>query len=476
MFSEKLLILLQSLSKYQLNQLRKFLCSPYFNEQEELVKLFELCNQAMRKGQDAVEKLDKTSVWQRLFPTQPFDDAQLRRMASELTQLTLRFLQLEYRENNPVESWLDWQKMLERPELSKHLSSAERQFQRYWEEHPGKSNHFYLTHFQYHWNIFSRSSKTVATADYLEKLWPVDHYLDCHYLTQKLKLYVAWLIFRGFRATPRTLPLMSGFWEYLGDERFRGEPLIHIYQKVILCLTEPDEEQHFKDLLAHLDQYAAQLAREDLRECYHIAQNYCAFKINQGRMEYYREVFEIFRKIIDQQILLEDGQLAEGVYKNIITASLGVGEFAWAEEFIQTYSGYLPASIRENARTFNLSYLYFHQKKYEKVIELLRNVGYSDVVYALGAKLMLLRTYYESGEYLAMDSLIDSFRIFLRRNKVISKELKREYNNFINFVKKLSTLNSSNPAAIEAFRQRVVNTPSVTTKKWLLEKIEELKG
>ncbi len=158
----------------------------------------------------------------------------------------------------------------------------------------------------------------------------------------------------------------------------------------------------------------------------------------------------------------------------MITISLRVGEFEWAENFIQEYSEYLSPGIRENARTFNLANLYSHQKRHDKVIELLRNVEYNDVVYSLGSKLILLRTYYELGEFLALDSLIDSFRIFLRRNKVISKSLKREYNSFLNFVKKLTTLDSSNPAAIAAFHQRVMSVSSTTPKKWLLEKIEEL--
>jgi hypothetical protein len=243
---------------------------------------------------------------------------------------------------------------------------------------------------------------------------------------------------------------------------------------MIKCLTEPDEEEHFRHLMANLERFSDKLTKEDLRECYYVAQNYCAFKINQGKPEYYQEVFEIFRRIIELKILIENGQLSEGVFKNIITASLGVGEFLWAENFISEYAGYLPLNIRENARTYNLAYLYFHQKKYNKVIELLRNVEYSDLVYALGAKLTLLRTYYESGEYLAMDSLIDSFSIYLRRNKFISKSLKREYSNFLNAVKKLASLNSANQQAIDAFEKRLMKTQNITSKKWLIEKIAEL--
>jgi hypothetical protein len=326
------------------------------------------------------------------------------------------------------------------------------------------------------WNRFYRGFKTVATTDFVERILPADHYLECFYLVQKMQIYISWQLYRRTRSTEQGLPVMPGFWEYIREERFAHLPLVVIYRNIILCLDHPEKEENFEALLQDLHRYAAELSEEDLRDCYQIAQNYCAFMINSGKTEYYRKAFGIYRQLQDQNILLESGQIPEGLYKNIITISMAVGELEWAEKFIHEYSEFLPVHIRDNARVFSLAHLYFYQKAFEKVIELLRNVEYKDVVYALGGKLLLLRTYYESSEYLAMDSLADSFRIFLRRNKVISKNLKREYINFLNFIKKLSSLNGSGKPALEAFRKRVSETQQVITKKWLLEKIDELQA
>ena len=474
MVSEKLVSLLRTFSKYELNRFRKFLLSPYFNEQEDLVRLFGLLNTALRTEDNLETKLDKQGVWKALYPGKKFDNAHMRRISSELGQLAMHFLTEEARRQDALSEALELQQVLEKPELQKHLSGVERQIRRQLDAAPGQSTWYYLSQFRMHWNVYNRASKVVATADFMNKLLPADQSLDYFYVVQKLKFYVAWLIFRGFRSTQQELLVIPGFWDYIRQSPFSDLPLVSIYQDVILCLTEPDEEQHFRHLLKNLEKYADKLTKEDLRECYYIAQNYCAFKVNQGKTDYYQVFFSLFQSIINLGILLENGQLSEGVFKNMITISLRVGEFEWAENFIQEYSECLPSGIRENARTFNLANLYSHQRKYDKVIELLRNVEYSDVVYSLGSKLILLRTYYELGEYLALDSLIDSFRIFLRRNKVMSKSLKREYNSFLNFVKKLTTLDTSNPAAIAAFQQRVMAVSSTTPKKWLLDKIEEL--
>ena len=476
MLSDKLLSLLQTFSKYDLNRFRKFLLSPYFNDQDDVTRLFELVNDTLRKAPNALPALDKTVVWKALFGRAPFDDAHLRRLASDLTLLAQRFLVEEARLQDSLSEALDLQKALEKPELRKHLAGVERQIQKMLEQPGGKSTDYYFAQFRYQWNVFNRASRIVATAGYTDKLVEADFHLECFYLAQKLKLYISWLLFRGFRVTEREVPVVPGFWEYLTDERFSGVPLIQIYRRVIVSFADSENETHFQELLLDLELHAPHLTKTDLRECYHMAQNYCALKINQGKTAYYYRYFGLIKNMVDQDILLENGQLPESVFKNFITVSLGADEYAWTEQFIQRYAGFLPANIRENARMFNLAYVSFYRQDYANVIEYLRDVEYSDVVYALGAKSMLVRTYYEQGEYLALDSLIDSFRIFLRRNKVISKNLKREYNNFLSLVKRLVMLSPDDKKTIADLRKRIEETSYTMPKNWLLKKIAEIEN
>ncbi len=474
MFSDKLFSLLQALSSRQRSRLRKFLQSPYFNEQALLLQLFDLCDQALRQGPEAVDGLDKAAVWARLYPGERLDEAQLRRLSSELTQLGLDFLAQEHRREHPAGDWLRLQQLLERPELHKHLGAVERRLQRYFEEADGPSDRMYLEQFQLYWNIFERASKGATNSGYLDNLLPAEYYLDCFYLLQKMKMYVAGLSYRNIRSAERQPDMPPGFWEYASEERFQNAPMLQIYRRVALCLEHREEDAHFQALLDDLERWGDAMAQEDLRACYHIAQNYCALKINEGKTDYYREVFQVYNKMIDRAVLLEDGQLAEGFFKNIITAGLRMQAFDWVERFIREYSDYLPVPIRENARSYNLANLYSHRRQYGKVIALLATVEYSDVTYALGAKLILLRTYYETDEYLALDSLIQSFRVYLRRNKLISKSVLREYGNFLNVLKKLSAMQGASRQDIDRFRQKVLNNRALVSKKWLLEKIDAL--
>jgi len=472
MFSEKLLSILQTLSKVERNRFRKFLLSPYLNDQPDLILLFDIADKALREATFA--QLERQQVWQKLYPNKNYNDTQLRRLSSDLNKMALRFLSAEARKDNPLSEALDLQRLLEKPELKKHLTGIERDINRLLTEVSGQSTEFYLAQFNLHNNILNKAAKNLSAIGYAEKLPSADFYLDCFYLTQKLNIYVAGLLYQGSRVAEKKVELPIGFWEHLEQDYFERIPLLSVYRRVVSCLTKPENEEEYRNLLKSLDNQASYLAKDDLRKCYFIAQNYCALKINQGRQEYYREMFDIFKKIINQKILLEDGVLSEGLFKNIVTVGLGVGEFEWIEHFIEEYVAYLPNNTRENAHTFNLAYLYFHQKRYPKVLELLQNVEYNDVVYVLGSKIILIQTYFELNEFLTLESLIDSFRIYLRRNKVISKNLKYEYINYLGFVKKLTALSGSEKKIITKFREKIMATTSPTHKKWLLEKIDVL--
>mgnify|MGYP001805086260 CR=1 FL=1 len=62
---------------------------------------------------------------------------------------------------------------------------------------------------------------------------------------------------------------------------------------------------------------------------------------------------------------------------------------------------------------------------------------YSDVRYALNAKLLLLKTYYDLGEYETLLSLSESFRQYLQRKKEISDFNRKGYYGLLKFTRKI---------------------------------------
>lgn len=468
MISEKITTLLSAFSRVELNRFRRYIQSPYLNDQPDTLPLFDIICRQLKKGEAPVP-IRKITVWEQLYPGKPFNSAQLRRLTSDLNQLAMRFIAAESERDEPLNEIVRIQKALGKPEHAKHLAGIERQIAKYSEENPQLSPELLLLQFQSKDISFRRNSRGSGSPGYINSLAAADYALDSHYIVQKLRYFVAWLQYKGSRATEEQIALMDGFRRTAAESRFDSVPLVRLFCLVTDCFSEPQNESHFTGLLEQLDLFTPDISPENLREFYQMAQNYCALKINQGRTDYYQIYFNLQKKITELRLLLEDGMLPETLFKNMITIGLSVGEFAWTEVFINEYHPYLPVSIRENARTFNLANLYFHQKKYGQVIELLRNVEYSDLVYALGSKLILLKTYYESGEQMALDSLTDSFRVYVRRNRDMSKGLQKEYLNFLNFLSRIP--NARMTGSLQELHRKVSESQHVISKKWLLEVI-----
>jgi len=469
MRNSKVFILLRELNASDHKLFRKFLHSPYHNEQEVLINWYEALMQ-----QDEDEEFDKNSVWAVAFGTEPYQDQTLRRLNNELLQLILDFLALQELKNRPASLKLLELSVLNRPQLYKHFQGVARQF----EALPRLETPTSFNRCLEFWQIQHQMEELLKQrSDHFQSLEEADRQLDLFYLAQKLKNYSEALGYAKSRSVVPKLLIPPDFIERVRSSPYMHQPFVRAYYLVAQMLLEPEEEHYFRELRSLLDREAPNFPKQELHPLFVHLMNYCIdTKINAGRTDYFEELFHLYRFSLSQQIIIDKGVLDPQHYKNIITVGLQIQQFSWVEGFIREYTGLLPEADQANALTYNLAKMYFHKKDYSRVIEQLREVEYQNLGYALGGKLMLLKTYYELGEFLAMDSLMDSFRIYLRRNRQISRDVQQQYMNVLRFVKKLSNLPGQNRKALQQVKEQIERCPALADKRWIMEKVAELEA
>ncbi|NBC08183.1 MAG: hypothetical protein GVY26_13400, partial [Bacteroidetes bacterium] len=107
-------------------------------------------------------------------------------------------------------------------------------------------------------------------------------------------------------------------------------------------------------------------------------------------------------------------------------------------------------------------------------------VQFTDVKYHLSTTFLLLRTYYALKDTEALLSLIETFRIYVIRNRKMTVEQKRGYTNFLRFAKKLvlvkhqaSTYSKKDYVKeLEELRGKIDDTENVINRYWLLEECQ----
>ena len=117
--------------------------------------------------------------------------------------------------------------------------------------------------------------------------------------------------------------------------------------------------------------------------------------------------------------------------------------------------------------------LAYQEKDYEAAIDLLRDTDQKDLLINLYAKNLLLKIYYELGEFKLLDSFLDAFQIYLRRKKDIASH-KKNYWNMIYYTQKLMKVNPFNAAAKSKLKARIEAEEVLLERKWLLGQLERL--
>ncbi|MEL6862866.1 MAG: hypothetical protein AAFP19_00545 [Bacteroidota bacterium] len=473
MLNSKLITLLQNLDRTQWTRLGKFIQSPFFNESQELIRLFELLDNHFKTHKE--KQLSKTLIWNHLFPNRSYKDDFFRRICSDLTKQIEHFLAYSIFTEDHLTEQITLLDALNRPQLNKHFVGTVRQIRAKQEKSKLQNANYHFIRFKTEQSCHRHIELSGIKRNNFENLENADYSLDCYYISQKLKNYCDTLGYKNFLSTESNIALPPNFMEFVKTSVYFKEPSIRAYFLIYQMFSQPEEESYFQELKQYLEAFGDSFTKKELYSLYIHLNNYCIdTKINRGRFEYFNELFDVFKVLLNKEILFHNGLLLPQDYKNIITVALHVRAFDWVEQFIQNYTARMPKANQENALTYNLAKVYFHKGAYDKVIEQLREVEYKSLVYALGGKLMLLKTYYELGEDSALDSLIDSFRAYLRRNKLISRAVRQQYLNVLRFVNKLATLPPRDSESLEKIKQQVHACKALAAKNWILEKVGEL--
>ncbi len=473
MQNNKLVTLLRSFSKTELTQFKKYLESPFFNENKNLTGLYRYIQKNLLKPTVDIS-IDKPVIWTFLFKNKPYKDVQMRRLFSDLNQLANGFLAYQQYQKLPALPAVFLMNALQYSELDKQFEGAFR-LANLQQEKSGKRNtdfhfHQFLIEKSYHEHIEFKGLKNL-TFEHLEK---ADYELDCFYITQKLKHYCDSLGYDSFLSNKIGIYFFTSFLSDIEKSEFILEESVKAYYLVSQMLINPEDESYFHELKAFLLENRKAFEKSELATLYTHLINYCIDKkINMGKSDFFENLFNIYKDTLVEEIIFIGNEINLNHYKNIITISVQIKKFDWVENFIQTYTSKIPEAYRDNALTYNLARVYFAKKDYPKVIEQLREVEYKNLIYALGGKLMLLKTYYELDEIAALDSLIDSFRIYLRRNRTISKDVRQQYMNVLKFVKKLSGLAPYDKVGLEKVTKEIHECKALADKNWILEKVEE---
>ncbi len=484
MQQSRLIKLLSTLSSAEMRRFEEFLRSPYFNKSDKIIRLFEQIRPYYPDFQDQALKaarLGKTLLGLGADQLQPFHD-----LSSQMTRLLEQFLVQEQLKNDEREStYLLCESLL--------VSSRQWYFDKIWSRatkaNPSDQAQLEdgLMKFRY-WELGLRQAqmekRRLGEGVLDQRLSQTHDHLDQFFLSRKLQLSCENLNRSRIINTSYVPDLLEEISVFLNKQTDKTEkdPMILLYASVFRLLKD-DTDEAFDMLLGRLSQFEQKLDKATGLALYSYAQNYCIRQINRGRSEFLQRLFELYQRLLDNRLILEeDGQVAHWNYKNITTVALRLKNFQWVTSFLEEYKHYLEEDLRESVYHYNLAAAKYEQKHYNEALRLLQQTNFTDIYYDLSARSMILKIYYELEEEDGLFYAIQAFDVFLRRNKSISKDHQIIYKNLLRYIKKINRLRSKIVSIPEREQVKRVGKlqadlkaeESVANQSWLLAKLGEL--
>lgn len=479
--------LLNTFSEKELKGLQEVVSCKYFNTDRYIKPLLY----SLRKnvlGKPAFTKELQARVYSEVFADLSVSQEVLEKKQrshlnvkmSMLTRLAERFLVLENIDDNELQkNELLYDVLLERRQMNlfeKHIKGDNQLLNK--QERIDELHHYQRYIIERKRLDYLYQTGKLFVEDNLPQ---IIHELDIHYLISKLSLYGAALSLRHVSSKKQYdwERFKVGATALLQYSSYAQHPVVELFATCITLLETNDSEAYLK-LLALLDKHAESISTYLLKSFYNTANIHCARQISLGNLEYNEKMFDLQKIMHEKNLFVENNFIEIGQIKNMVTMACRVEAYDWAREILEYYRKFIRRQISGSVYNFNLGVIAFHEKDYEAAHDKFIQVDKIDTIYDINTRVLVLKCLYEKErEY--SDSTMQAFRSaerFFRDHQSITPKSKRGYKNFIQILIALYRTRhniNAKPNDIEGIKNKLNDQKVNSDKRWLLQKIEELR-
>lgn len=462
-----------SLSTYERKSLSKFFRSPYFNVNQNLVKLLDITFAALVEGK---QEVSKEAVWQAIHPDHAFSDVKYRKLYSDALKLTERWLAQQDYESHPYTSTTHLLSALSSRKMETLYNVALKQADRIGKQQLEKSSMYHLYTFnkwknKYNFTTEFSKKKTKNIEDLQEDIENVLSNLDVFYINEKLRYYCTILSWKKLAKYETEVLLIDEIITTIQNHNLLAVKSIAVYYSIMMSMLEPEDETHFYNLKKHIKEDIDLFSPDEVRDIYDSAVSYCIAKVNSGVYKFTEEVLEIYKDSLSNGALFVNSRISPTTFRNIVFFACRAEQYEWGLQFIEEQAERLDPKHRENAVNFSTARIHAYKKEYDKTVYYLNLVDYEDSWYHLNSKAILIAAYYELDEYDALENLLNTFKVFLTRAQTIPERRRKNYLNLIKYVGQLMRLRKSEYEKLNKLLAKV-QEDNLVNKPWLIQKIK----
>ncbi|MBS1516876.1 MAG: hypothetical protein JSS91_02185 [Bacteroidetes bacterium] len=480
MLKSSLLEILRTFTKQELIKFGDFVRSPYFNKKENVTKLFlEIKKYAPEYSN---EMLGKELIWGKLFPGNEYNYGIMKNIIFDLNKLAVSFLDLEIHSGKKFDPDLN---IIEQYQLRGLSAFAEKKIK----ECKNELKKLNIDSDYYLYN-------------YLFETKEIDHMPFKHDLKE----------FRSFEFNEFNKNLSLYFYTMFFEKNYNSYQLSFLYNKPINnknidVIIKSYEESEFRNFYSDIvffafktvydpyseinyyklkDLYYQNFDKLSKKNKYNFAaalSNFCKNNSNAGNLFFIKERYQYSKLFADHELFFFDNNkyIDRFIFMNIVISACTAGDFDWCEQFIKKYESKLKKDIKELSVNFAYIHLNFKSKKYNEAMNYLSKCLNVSGMDKYNIKTYQVFLYYEMEYYEELKYLTDTCRHFVKNDKTVSDDYKKQFEKFVNIANKLSDYrynmkNKGKDEFVLNVIKKYITGNEMQSKNWLNEKISELEN
>lgn len=464
MTDSKLTELLRALTPRQRSRLDVFLQSPFFNKNNDCILLF---NYLQKYAPDfSHENLSRQTVIEKLPIEKPLDEKSLAQLSSRLLGLAEKFLAVETFLADDLQQQVTLARQYHTLHLPRHYKTVQAEIEKILAESPRRDTEYYRSQLLVRRLFYEHSDRNQRAFN--ERLQAAADALDVYFVAEKLRYAYEMLNYETVLNIHYEVAHLDEILRWAANPANLEIPSVQVYRQLILLFTNPDETAHFETVKSLVTKSESYFDADELRQLYTLLLNYCIRRINRHSDErFWYEHLEINKLLLQNGLIFENNLLTPWHYTNLVAVGLKTGQTDWIRQFMHDYRDRLPPEYAENVFRYNLAHYHYYLKNYDEAQRALLQVEFTDVLLNIGARSLLVKIYCETEQTELLLAYLEATRIFLLRNQLLDRQIKKQMQKFVEFTAKFAKTPPHDRERFQILLEKLPPAHEMMHREWL---------
>ena len=472
MNDSKIIKLLKTFSPEEIKQFTLFVHSPFYNRVKKVSALFG----AVKKYYPAFEskKVSREKIYKKIYGKKTYNDDIMRNLQSDLWELACDFLFHVASSGNFFSRQAKILEQLKNRGLNNivisHLVKTEKQLYNI----PYVDEEYFFNSYLLQ-NARNNYTDHKNLDEFQGNINSEILQLSNFYLLHLFERYIQVDKFSVAYKTSLSGDFLNNIVNAFKDNNYFSSPIVKIYYYMFL-LTRTKEDFYYIELMKLVKKNMASLGRNVKFNLYQALTGFYSEKERSLKHEYRRDRFNLFKTFIKDGSLLFNNSLSYTTYINALQAALLAGEYEWAEKFTYSHKDLLDVNNRSDAFHYNIAQLLHHKGKDKEALKHLQMTFPTNIVIKSAVKTFEMCLVFDLGYQDRVFNLIDNFRHFVTRDKVLADRTRSALSNFLKLYVMLTDIKYGKSRFSKSdLELELSRCGYMLSSGWIMDKIERLK-